>query len=131
MNKKYTSKNPILEYDPCDEPYDGDYVLWGEFTTALSVLIKDRFADHCVKVTREVTDWSGKTFGGSKYADDIHHAEDLIDCIFPRGLGESHMRVYTYPRGLAFRVTHHDNPVNGDWYFVVRVKQSTVDRYKD
>ena len=130
MSNYYISKFPLVEYDPYEEDVDSE-CAWDNYSHALTVLVTTRFKEHCIKVSRDITRWNGNRYGGYKCADCIENGEDLMNCIFPRGMGESHVYVYSYRggKGLALRVTHHDNPVNGDWYYVVPVKQSTVDRY--
>lgn len=123
------SKNPYIQYD--GEPYDDDECdLYGcetcydYFIEDLQSLMDERLKTSFLKVRAEDIGWNHR--GGYKYVN-TDNARVLLGEILPNT--ECNLYVYKIPKGICIVAKHHDNPVNGDHYYVTSVAESTYHTY--
>ena len=120
------SKNPILVL----EPYS-DESSWNDLMIALGTIIKKRFKTGYVKCRAENMGWR-KASGYKVFKCNTDREEDYVGADFLSKFTpdcEWSAKVYSLDsRGLFFTVTHHDNPVNGDRYYLTPISARTYER---
>lgn len=115
------NKNPSVVWDSPYDEFD-----WFDFKYSVGMLLsKTLGTNRYVKVVAEIQNpWNGEVKQGYKYLrldfarDCDDYALSLLVQIFPREIGS--LKVYRLKnrKGLMIKHTHHDNPVNGDTYYV-------------
>lgn len=122
-----TSKKPLLELEAyCDE------IEWDDFLLALGTLIKERFTTGFVKCSAEDIGWRHlrgyKAFECNPDPNEWTVARSFLFSFMPNC--DYSARVYSLNsgRGLYINVTHHDNPVSGDRYYLTPISQRTYAR---
>ena len=123
------SKKPLLELTNDCEEYE-----WYDYMTVLGELVKKRFSEKgYVKVEAKNMGWRRAS---AWKVIKIMQSPVLLD------LGESLMlgiapsctwnaTVYSMNgRGLYINIRYHDNPVNGDEYYVTPIAERTYNRLK-
>ena len=121
------SKKPLLELEPYCEDYE-----WEDFLFSLGVLIRDRFETGYVKCSAENMGWrklkAYKVFECDINESPINIARNFLFSFMPNCDWSTTVYSLNSGRGLFFTVTHHDNPVGGDRYFLTPISQRTYER---
>lgn len=122
------NKKPILTlgYDYEEEDVEFEYEFFHE---ELGFIVKKRFPTGCAYVAAEDVGWRRMSADGYiKFDIDEKYTEN-VGINFLRDLkpktSECTIQVYKYKKGLYLNIKHHDNPVNGDRYFLTPCAEST------
>lgn len=121
------SKKPIAKYTS----YEDD---WDDFASQIGELVKKRFKSEYCKVTGKNMGWRKRS--GHKvfqvYRIDLDSYEvgrDFLNEFMPSGDYSAIVHSLNHGKGLFFRVTHHDNPVGGDEYYILPTTKGVYDRF--
>ena len=121
---------------PLCSTFDGEFddeIAWEEFLYTLASYIRARFPSGYAKVNAENIGWrhlSGYKmikFDLDKDYDDL--AREFLFQFCPDCEFNAVVFSITNRRGLYFNVTHHDNPVSGDHYYIVPASRRTYERF--
>ena len=128
-------KDSVLEYPG----YEDDSILdtYEQFTTDLGVMIRDRdvFGTDYIKITAQNVGWQRRCAVKAITVDREYHDELLGRTILSEcGLSDdNHIRIYRLmprSRGILIRATNHDNPVNGDRFYLTPCVERTFNRLR-
>ena len=124
INEKYIGKRVIVSYDPYDYEDECDSLIqWENFEFLVNGVLHKKNPDGYYKIEARNMGWNRRS--GYKYAE-INRASDLVNAL---GIAESMIEVRRYHnKGLFIRAKNHDNPVNGDEYYLIPVAESTYRR---
>ena len=124
IDERYIGKRVIVRYDPCDcIDEDDTWVEWENFKLVLDGILHQKNPDGYYRVEAKNLGWNRRS--GYKYAE-INRASDLVNAL---GIADSTIEVRRYHnKGLFIRAKNHDNPVNGDEYYLIPVAESTYRR---
>ena len=123
------SKSPLLEIDSC-----ADEIEYIRAMTEFGLLVQKRFAKNSyARVKAENMGWSRRSgFKVFEVDRDLYPYEtgvDFIGNIAPHS--DYRAKVYSLDgRGFYINILHHDNPVNGDDFYIVPISEKTFDRLK-
>ena len=105
---------------------------WECFLIDVGVLVEKRFTTGYVKCTAEDMGW--RHLSGYKVfkCDTNDSYEDIgrrfVNSFCPNCDWSADVYSLNNSRGLFFRVTHHDNPVNGDKYYLMPISERTYNQ---
>ena len=124
---KSISKKTILEIEPYLEEFELNLTMQD-----LGAYIKQRFKTGYVKCEAENMGWQRRS-GYKVFKCNIDREADDVGADFIRNFVpncEWSAKVYSLNsgKGLYFNVTHHDNPVSGDRYYLTPISQRTYER---
>ena len=127
VREECIGKTLLIHYDPQETDEDGEdisEILLDNFEWEFNHLVQKKNPDGYFKIVGKNLGWDRRE--GYKYAE-ISCARELFNAIST--LAESTISIYRYHnKGLFIRATNHDNPVNGDQYYLVPVAYSTYAR---
>lgn len=133
MNTK-VNVNRVSEHLLCETPdwcdyeeddWDYEYAL-DEFKQTIEERIIKYNPNGYYKIIAENMGWDRRS--GYKVAR-IQDYSDLCNALF-NCFSDFHARVHSYyTKGLYIRVTHHDNPVSGDKYYLIPISERTYQEY--
>ena len=127
MNRKMNRKLLCSNDDLSEDDYSTDNFLYN-----LGKLLKKKFKSGYIHVIGKNLGWrhlNGETYARFDTEQSFEGAaEQIIRQIFPQTSSWS-ASVFVHPvlkaKGLEIRVTHHDNPVNGDCFLLSPCAEST------
>lgn len=129
-------KNPKIGKKPLCSSDDGDFnddATWEEFLYNLAGYIRKRFSTGYAKVYGENMGWrrlSGyKVIKFDLEADDDDLAREFLEGFVPDCAFITRVFSLISHHGLYFRLFHHDNPVNGDEYYLVPITRRTYEQF--
>lgn len=111
-----------------DQVHEEDVdIYWEDFCQDLGEHFKKKFKSFCAKVSYRNLGWRNTSGTSSiEIPETLTSAmgRDLIQRLAPKS-GDFTVQVYSYKNGLEFRIKHHDNPVNGDEFYLTPIAQSS------
>ena len=124
-----TKKN-LLEYDTTGEE---DEFSYDDFLEDVGCLYLKKFRHEYVHIKAENIGW--RSLSGEKYAkinidinDMLETGKEFLRSFIPR-TSDYYIQVQNFKQGLYINVKHHDNPVNGDRYYITKSCERTYERH--
>lgn len=120
-----TTKYPVATYDSSSE----DEFAYEDFKITLAPIVEKIFTTGYVKCSAENMGW--RRVSGYKvfiFDPQVRTVSDFLSNFMPDTDWSCQVFRAVNGHGLYFNVTHHDNPVSGDEYYLTPISENTYNR---